>query len=274
MKPGLLLISCLFFLNSFSQNLSFLLEGYVTETHSKKSIQGATVKLVGSDNTVLETKTDSTGYYFFSSTAVKPNTSYVVSASAMDVKMPGFPNGFLGNPKAKITTRGETASKRFRQDFQLNKLLGCTMRMPIMTFKKNSDAILPTSSGELDILIKVLTENPNLVVELSSHSSYDEKDPKGISFKRAQKVVDALTSKGIDANRLIPKAYGDIKPFVTQGDSTAPSGQVIPGQTSLSKEWIKTNLAQPADQEYAARLNSRVTFSILRRDYVPAAEGK
>lgn len=64
---------------------------------------------------------------------------------------------------------------------------------------------------ELDRLVQFMKDNPEVVVELSSHTdsrasdAYNEK----LSQRRAQAAVDYLISKGISANRLIAKGYGE-----------------------------------------------------------------
>ena len=63
----------------------------------------------------------------------------------------------------------------------------------------------------LDSLVTILQENPTLVVELGSHtdsrgtSTYNQE----LSQKRAESVVKYLVSKGIAAERLIAKGYGE-----------------------------------------------------------------
>jgi peptidoglycan-associated lipoprotein len=270
MRSLLLIVICFCCQNLFSQALSFSLGGYVSELESKKRIEGATIKLVSSDNAIIEIKTDSTGHYFFGSSAVRPNTSYVVSASAMDVRTPEFTSGLMGNPKAKFTTVGDSVSRAFRQDLVLKKAIICFGAFPMITFDKNSDSITPFQRANLDLLVRIMVENPNITVEVDAHSSPDEKDPQMLSYMRAKKVVNFLIiEKQIDPNRISPAGYGSSKPLIIYGDSTAPSGKIIPNGTVLTKEWIKKNCPKPVDQEYANHLNRRVVFSVLRRDYFP-----
>lgn len=63
----------------------------------------------------------------------------------------------------------------------------------------------------LDELAKILIDNPQIDIQLSSHTdcrgseSYNEE----LSQKRAQSVVDYLIMKSIVSTRLIPKGYGE-----------------------------------------------------------------
>ncbi|TAL58682.1 MAG: hypothetical protein EPN85_10970, partial [Bacteroidetes bacterium] len=262
--------------------LLFMLEGYVTEVDSKLPVPGATVKLVGSDNSSFEVKTDVKGYYKFETNGqaryINPKTSYVVSASGIDVKTPDFPDGLLGNPKAKITTVDLKESTNFRQDFVLKKIIK-EMRMPLVLFLLDSaDLSHPSNPKDsLEFLVKVMSESPNITVELSAHTDYrsDAVYNQKLSFRRAKTCVDYLiTSRGIDPNRITPAGYGESRPSKTDRELNTPSGKTIPVGTILSQAWIDKNFPQRKnkdDYEFVMQINRRVVFTILRRDYVAAA---
>jgi outer membrane protein OmpA-like peptidoglycan-associated protein len=67
------------------------------------------------------------------------------------------------------------------------------------------------SKKTLDSLYNILVENPQIIIELGSHTDsrgsaeYNEE----LSQKRAQSCVDYLISKGIDKKRISPKGYGE-----------------------------------------------------------------
>ncbi|MBB6613106.1 OmpA family protein [Pontibacter sp. Tf4] len=70
--------------------------------------------------------------------------------------------------------------------------------------------IRPDAAAELDKLVTVLQSNPELKIEMSSHtdSRESEKYNLTLSERRAQAAVEYLVSKGIDKNRLTAKGYG------------------------------------------------------------------
>jgi len=78
----------------------------------------------------------------------------------------------------------------------------------------NSADLLPESINELEQLYVILNENKDIKVTLNSHAdsrgskAYNQK----LSEKRAKAAVDYLISKGIDADRLIWKGYGETVP--------------------------------------------------------------
>lgn len=69
------------------------------------------------------------------------------------------------------------------------------------------------AAKELDKLVTLLNENPEIRIEIGSHT--DSRQTKSnnliLSNKRAKAVVQYLVSKGIDRNRLESKGYGETK---------------------------------------------------------------
>lgn len=74
--------------------------------------------------------------------------------------------------------------------------------------------ILPASIEELDKLTAFMIENPEVKVELGSHtdSRGTEIYNQNLSERRAQSAVDYIISKGIDKDRIIAKGYGESMP--------------------------------------------------------------
>jgi len=70
--------------------------------------------------------------------------------------------------------------------------------------------ILPESGKELDKLVSLMKENPEMKVELGSHT--DERGSENYNLKlsklRANSAVDYVTSKGIDLSRIKGTGYG------------------------------------------------------------------
>lgn len=71
--------------------------------------------------------------------------------------------------------------------------------------------IRPDAAIVLDTLVTMLKENPNIKVEIGSHTDSRGSDSQNLTLsqKRAQSVVDYLVLHGIDAKRLTPKGYGE-----------------------------------------------------------------
>jgi outer membrane protein OmpA-like peptidoglycan-associated protein len=71
--------------------------------------------------------------------------------------------------------------------------------------------IRPEAARVLDSLVVILNNNPNITIELASHtdSRADEEYNLKLSQRRAQSCVDYLTSKGIARDRLKAVGYGE-----------------------------------------------------------------
>jgi outer membrane protein OmpA-like peptidoglycan-associated protein len=84
-------------------------------------------------------------------------------------------------------------------------------------FDFDKATIRSESANELDRLIKLLTENPTLKIELGSHTDSKGSDDynQKLSQSRSQSVVTYLIGKGIAADRLVAKGYGETVPVAT-----------------------------------------------------------
>lgn len=71
------------------------------------------------------------------------------------------------------------------------------------------------AAQSLDTLVDILQKNPSINIQLSAHTDCrgSEQYNKNLSQKRAESVVEYLISKGINANRLTAKGYGESMPI-------------------------------------------------------------
>ncbi|HYM93341.1 MAG TPA: OmpA family protein, partial [Chitinophagaceae bacterium] len=90
----------------------------------------------------------------------------------------------------------------------------------------------PVSQVEFDKLVELLNDNPGLKVEISGHTDNVGKpaDNLVLSNNRAKSVVTYLISKGIAANRLSFKGYGETKPVA---DNTTEEGRALNRRTEM-----------------------------------------
>jgi len=88
-----------------------------------------------------------------------------------------------------------------------------------------------------------------------------------LSQKRAQVVVQYLIDKGIAAERLSPRGYGESTPKVIDPD-IAKLNPFLKSGTPLTEQYINT-LASDEQKEIAHQINRRTEFRVLRTDYEP-----
>lgn len=85
-----------------------------------------------------------------------------------------------------------------------------------ITFEVNSADINISSYPELDRVVKLMNDNPNLKIEISAHTDNSGSDTYNLrlSKRRAKSVMDYLLEQKIKPNRLISQGYGKTKPLV------------------------------------------------------------
>jgi peptidoglycan-associated lipoprotein len=232
--------------------LKFTLCGTVTDFKTKKAINEATVSIVGTDGSSLETTTDAQGKYCFD---LSPATSYVITAGKKDYYL---------NKTGKTTTVGFEEDKDLVHDFELDPI-NRVIDLPNIFYDLGKWDLRPESKVALDGLIETLNDNPTIVIELGSHTDTRASDSYNLSLsqKRAQSVVDYLIENDIAEARLVAKGYGETTPKVLDNAvGEFPKGSVINDAfiAKLSTEELK---------EEAHQLNRRTEFKVLRNDYVP-----
>ncbi len=176
------------------------------------------------------------------------------------------------NSKATVTTVGHEAGKDFTQDFLLMPIPEEPIVLPEILYDLAKWNLKPQYEDSLQGLITTLDENPRLVVELASHTDARDSHERNdiLSQKRAQSVVDYLVLRGIDAERLVAKGYGERVPRKILKDMTRDGYNFTEGDV-LTEEYIAA-LETVEIQEIAHQMNRRTDFSVLRKDYVPRTE--
>jgi len=100
----------------------------------------------------------------------------------------------------------------FRTKIVLNKLV---LDKPIVLeniyYEFDEDFITDAAAVELDKLVGILEDNPQIVIELSSHtdSRGDNEYNQDLSQRRAESAVQYLVESGIDPNRIAARGYGE-----------------------------------------------------------------
>jgi outer membrane protein OmpA-like peptidoglycan-associated protein len=79
------------------------------------------------------------------------------------------------------------------------------------------------AARELDKLVQILIDNPEIKIELSSHtdSIATVEYNQDLSQRRAQSAVNYMIQRGISPDRMVAKGYGEIRPVAR---NTNPDG--------------------------------------------------
>lgn len=122
------------------------------------------------------------------------------------------------------------------------------------------------SKSALDEMAQMLRDNPNVTIEMSSHTDrmgtneYNDK----LSDRRAKSVVDYLIAAGIAPDRLTYKGYGETQPKKVTKRINKLYPQFEEG-TVLTEDFIET--LSEEDQEAADQINRRTEFQVTSITY-------
>jgi peptidoglycan-associated lipoprotein len=115
-----------------------------------------------------------------------------------------------------LSTSGKYDSETLEAKLELEEIfLNKAIRMDNIYYDYNKWEIRSDAAVEIDKLVKILKENPEIKIELSSHTDSRGADAynKKLSQKRAESAVAYIVSKGIDQNRIVAKGYGESQPL-------------------------------------------------------------
>lgn len=227
------------------------LTGWVYEKDGYELTEG-TVYLIGNDGTneKLSVKTD--GSFI---KRITPGVSYVMLGSC---------KGFL-NYKQELTADSTVEDREYVLQFPLSSITKPVLIENIF-YKFDSAELTDSSTVALDELVRLLTDNPGTVIELGAHCDYKGRDEynERLSQRRAESVVNYLISQGIEADRLVPKGYGESTPK-TVTRRMAEKYTFMKEGDALTEEYILT--LPEEQQEICNAENRRTEFRVLRTTY-------
>lgn len=226
-------------------------KGWVYEQEGYE-LPAAQVYMIGSDGTNLKLGVKSDGSF---EKELTPGVEYMFLATC---------KGFL-NHKEELKVVPMNDSHEYVLQFPLASITAPVLIDNIF-YDFNKATLRPESQTALDELVKLLNENPNVTIELSSHCDYKGSSAynKLLAQRRAESVVNYLVDKGIVRDRLSPVGYGKEKPKTIRKKLTEKLTWLKEGDV-LTEEFIK-NL-DPEKQEICNQLNRRTEFIVLRTTY-------
>ncbi len=93
-----------------------------------------------------------------------------------------------------------------------------------ITFDIDKADIKPQSMGTLNMVVKIMKDNPGLKFEIDGHTDNTGEAAHNLTLsqQRADAVKTQLVKMGIDGSRLTTKGFGDTKPI---SDNNSPEGR-------------------------------------------------
>lgn len=212
----------------------------------------AQVFIVGNDGTNEKAIIKLDGSFSFQ---VKPEVDYVFLATC---------NGHL-NCKQELHVPKAEDSEEYVLQFPLAQKTEPVLIENIF-YDFDKATLRPESTVALDRLIEMLTNNPNVTIELRSHCDSRGADEynKRLSQRRAEAVTEYLFAHGIAEDRVTPMGYGEEVPKTVKKKLTEKLPWLKEGDV-LNDEFISK--LDEDKQEICHQLNRRTEFFVLRTTY-------
>ena len=231
--------------------LKILISGWVLDK-DEEPVPNAVIRIVGNDGSNQKQVARNDGSFSF---PLDRGVSYVMLAGA---------KGYL-NAKQEFTSDIAEEDAEYGVDFIL-----ASVTKPVVIdnifYDFDKATLRPESKEALDEMARILRDNPNVTIEMASHTDRKGSEEYNIdlSSRRARSVIDYLISVGIAPERLQSQGYGKSRPKTITKKLAREYPQFKEGDV-LTEEYV---LALPeADQEVADQINRRTEFQVLSLDY-------
>lgn len=215
-------------------------------------IANARIDIVGNDGTQKEYITKQDGTYQFEA---KAGVTYLLMASAKD---------YLNMRKSLYVSPIEKDTTYF-VDFEMMAYAKPVVLENIF-YDFDKATLRSDSKEELDGLIQLLNDNPNIAIELSAHTDRkgSEEYNNKLSLMRAQSVVNYLVENNIDIKRLSAVGYGKSMPKEVTKIIADKYDFLVEGDI-LSDEFIES--LEKDQQVICDQINRRTEFRVVDHNF-------
>lgn len=233
-------------------DLKINISGWVLDG-DEEPIPGAVIRIVGNDGSNQKAVARDDGSF---SLPLQRGVSYVMLAGA---------RGYL-NAKQEFTSDQAEEDAEYNIDFILASISKPNIVDNIF-FDFDRATLRDESRAALDKLAQMLRDNPNITIEMASHTDRwgDESYNQKLSEARAQAVVDYLVAAGIPAERMQRQGFGESRPMTITRRLARLFPQFQEGDV-LTEEYIEA-LPEENDRQLADQINRRTEFKVLSVDY-------
>ena len=231
--------------------LKVTISGWVMDK-DEEPVPKAVIRIVGDDGSnQKEIARDDGSFSFKLGRGVK----YVMMAGA---------KGYL-NVKQEFVSDSAEEDADYAVDFILASISKPQVVENIF-YDFDKATLRPESKQALDEMAQMLRDNPNVTIEMGSHTDRHGTDAynEDLSDRRAKSVVDYLIAAGIAPDRLKWLGYGESRPKTVTKRINREFPQ-FPEGTTLNEEFVST--LSEADQEAADQINRRTEFQVTSIDY-------
>ncbi len=181
--------------------------GFVYDSLSGNPVDSATVIYqdlpYGNSIGIIKTK-PGTGYFEFNTMGAQ--------GYQIEVKAHGY-----GTISDKITPLLESVNHKLTKKYYMTRSPeeGDVIKLNHLIFALGKADITPESYDELDRLVKMMNDNPQMMIQLEGHTDFRGSPSKNmtLSQERVESVKTYLMQKGIKKDRILTKAFGGTHPI-------------------------------------------------------------
>lgn len=182
-----------------------VVKGVIKNNKTNAPIDAAIIKLINKEKEIIaETISNDLGHYTFKD--VPCNNTYTVTATKLDHR----------SGRSVVSTTGK-GSNEVTANLKLTPLIiGNQIVIKPIYFDYDKSVIREDAEYELENIVTVMTNHPELVIKIESHTdSRGHRDyNRMLSDKRAKSTRDYILSRGIASNRIESAiGYGEDKPL-------------------------------------------------------------
>ena len=216
-------------------------------------LAGTNVKLFDKNNSLVsEQVTGREGDFTF---RVYTEEDYYVIGEKPDFLTTRIIFSTIGKSVPKDSLTKLITNKQFNIKIPLDKIvIDKAIVLENIYYDLDKDFIRADAALELDKLVAILNDNPEIKIELSSHTDSRQTADYNLdlSKRRAQSAVNYIINAGIDSERITAKGYGE-------------------SQLIVSDEKINA-LPTVEEREATHQINRRTEFKILEYTRKPAED--
>lgn len=232
-------------------DLQIWISGTVVDK-DEEPVPNAVIRIVGNDGSNQKAMAKPDGTFRF---PLQRGVHYVMLAGAKN---------YLNGKQEFVSDLAEEDAE-YSVDFVLASIVKPQVVENIF-YDFDKASLRPASKKALDGMVQMLKDNPNVTIEMASHTDRVGGDEYNLALsdRRAASVVDYLVKSGINASRLQHHGYGKTKPKTVTKRIARLYPQFKEGDV-LTEDFIKT--LSKENQEAADQINRRTEFQVLSIDF-------
>lgn len=183
----------------------FTLAGVAVNTKTRQPLEGVLIVCTNITSGIIKKMTTGAdGKFFFQ---LEQNSDFEVQ---------GTKKGWLSSEMAEKTTKGLDRSQQLYVNLELKieqPVIKGTITLKKIHYSYDKCDIRPDAAAELNRLVKLMNDYPDMIIELSSHTDARGSDEYNIRLSqcRAESAVNYLINQGISTSRMKAIGYGETR---------------------------------------------------------------